>query len=139
MSNGIKWQFEEPNMYSNEQAEALEKSILDTGAVKDSEKMMVSSFCILLVHTRGLNFDPAKVKSESLKKLPNFLASWNALTPQDLWEYRRKHISHPVWNQWGNDYSNENGLFVTDPSELPDEALTPEQRDEAARQGSPLA
>jgi hypothetical protein len=139
MSNGIKWIFDETSLYSNEQADELAKRIQETGTVKESEGGTVGSFCILLVHTCGVTFDASKVKSESLKQLPEFLATWQKLSPTELWDYRRRHISHSLWRQWANDFSSEGNLLMADPAELPEDMLTEEQRLEASLPNSPLA
>lgn len=138
MSSDLKWQFDEANMYTSEQTEELQRAIQETGAVKEKEEGMVYPFCVLLMHTRGLTFDSAKVQSEALKKLPNFLATWRELSPEQLWEYRRKHISHRLWNQWASDFANEGSLFATDPTVLPDAMLSDEQKAEANTPNSPL-
>lgn len=128
MSNGIQWQFDEATLYSYERADELQKAIEEAGVVKDTEKGTVASFCILLMHTRQVSFDRARVKSESLKKLPDFLATWENLTPAQLWDYRRKHISHNLWGQWGKDLASEGNQLMADPSELPDDMLTEAQK-----------
>lgn len=133
MSNGLKWQFIEATMYTSERVDELQKAIRDSGAVKESEDGMVYSFCLLLVHTRSVLFDAAKVQSESLKKLPDFLAAWEKASPAQLWDYRRKHISHSLFNQWGNDFSGEGSLFMADPAELPEDMLTEAQREDLVK------
>jgi len=138
MSNDIKWQFEEATLYSNEQADELQRSIEEAGVVKESEKGTVGSFCVLLVHTHEVSFDLARVQSDSLKKLPEFLSTWKTMSPEELWEYRRRYISHPLWRRWTGDYSNEAGMLMANPEELLDTALTPEQRVEASMPKSPL-
>ena len=138
MSNGLKWRFNEPSMYSYEQADELSKAIQDTGVVKDSEVGMLSPFCVVLVHTCSVTFDAARARSDSLKKLPDFLSTWETLTPAQLWEYRRRHISNPLWVHWVKDFNQDSGRLMADAAELPEGDLTPEERDEAARPGSPL-
>jgi hypothetical protein len=131
MSNGVIWTFDEQTLYSNERAEDLQKAIENAGVVRESEAGLVYSFCLILIHTRGVKIDAAKAQSESLKRLPDFLATWENLTAADLWDYRRKSISHPLWAQWANDFTrHQKGSLMADPAELPEFALTTEQRDD---------
>lgn len=138
MSSDLKWQFDESNMYTSERAEELQRAIQESGVVKEKEKDMVYPFCVLLMHTRGVSFDPSKVQSNSLKKLPDFLANWKEMTPEQLWGYRREHVSHRLWNQWANDFASEGSLFVTDPALLPDALLSDELKAQANTPHSPL-
>jgi hypothetical protein len=138
MSNGITWEFEEDTLYSSEQADELTRRIRDTGEVKESEDSLVYSFCFILTHTRKVSFDALKVRSLHLKALPDFLSTWQGLTPSELWAYRRKNISHDLFSLWANDYTNNRGLLMADPEELLETALTPEQRVEASMPKSPL-
>jgi hypothetical protein len=134
----IKWRFAEQTMFTDKQARRLKDAICESCQVEAGEMAILENFTAFLSVTESVEF-PVDKALASLKAMPAFLATWQDMSPSEVWEFRVKKISHPVWINWVNAFTRRDDLFEADESELPEDALTAEQRAQAADPTSPLA
>ena len=127
------------NLGSDLEAQGLERRILE--AVPDMDEDMKSrlqDFTMLIAHTDCVEFHFDGREKRPLKEFQRFWEQHTTLSPEAIWAYRLK-IPYKLLNAWRDEYRAGQQLFDVDPAQLPLNALTPAQREEAADPASPLA
>jgi hypothetical protein len=134
----ITWHINNQSYYSDRKAADLAKAIRAECAVPpEYEAVYVDEYTMLLIATEGVEFDLTLAR-KPLREFKAFLETWENLPLEEVWEYRLR-LPYIVLTAWRNAWSEAQSLFDPDPVELPIEALTLKQKEEAATPGSPLA
>jgi protein associated with RNAse G/E len=132
----ITWYISEVTPAVTRKAVNLQKSIRAACTIEPDEVAMMVNFTYYLAATRAMDYPPNA--RQSVRSLADFLSTWEDCAPAEVWQFYLDNIPHKLRNIWDEAFDEAQNLFETDTAELPDIALTDNQKAEAALPGSPL-
>jgi len=133
----LTWHISEVTPEVTRKASTLQKAIKAVCAIETEDNNSLTNFSYYLAATRQMDY-PAKARS-AVRNLAVFIDQWQKLDAMEVWRFHQEYLPHNLKQVWDEAFGEAQNLFDLDPVELPDDALTPEQKAEAAEPGSPLA
>ena len=133
----LTWHISEVTPEVTRKASTLQKAIKAVCTIEPEDDNSLTNFSYYLAATRQMDY-PAKARS-AVRNLAVFIDQWQKLDAIEVWRFHQEYLPHNLKQVWDEAFGEAQNLFDLDPVELPDDALTPEQKAEAATPGSPLA
>lgn len=132
----LTWYISEITPEVTRRALTLQKAILAVAEITPLDESRLINLSYFLAATRKMEYpDSAK---QSIRGLAAFLPIWRTLEISEVWRFSEEEIPDALRNLWKEAFESAQELFEIDPVEAPTDALTDEQKAEAATPGSPL-
>jgi hypothetical protein len=134
----LRWIIEAMSLWTEMQQEKLFKELSAAlPDLDDKERAELNNFCGWYVLVDDIEFMFDDKEKAALKKFRDNWKKRETMTPRELLNFWLK-LPYAIRGAWVTAVNAEQDMFDVDPAQLPDEALTGEQKAEAATPGSPL-
>lgn len=130
------WHIQEGTLHTARKAQALRRAIEAACTVLPEDESRMINYTYFLANTTKI--EPPPTARASLRALAAFIPTWEDLAPAQVWEFYQKELSANVVLEWDSEFTKAQNPYDTDPAELPLDALSDEQKVEAATPGTPL-
>lgn len=138
MSSELKliWRIAEVTPEVSRKATHLQKAIREACEIEPEDINSLINYSYYLAATGEMKSPPNA--RASVRNLAAFIEKWEGLPPVEVWNFHQTQLPHKLRQVWDEAFDDAQNLFETDSAELPESGLTPVQREEAAKSGSPL-
>lgn len=135
-NGAVEWTIIPQSLGTDLEALALEKQILEAGNVAENAKSFVGELTVFLSTTRGVKV--ARTAPDAVKSLVVLVGKYKSLPVDEVWALYAG-LPNKLVDAWREAWKANQVLFPVDVAQLPTDALTDEQAEEASDATSPLA